>query len=67
MTDDASRLLEAAMKLPGSERASIAVILADSIGDGSSRDEIDAAWIAEAKDRAAAIDGASLRWSTRRT
>ncbi len=44
-------MLEAAMKLPDDERAELAAILADSIGDGSSEEEIEAAWIAEAKRR----------------
>jgi putative addiction module component (TIGR02574 family) len=51
VTAEAERLLEAAMKLPDAERAELAVILADSIGDGSSEAEIEAAWIAEAKRR----------------
>jgi hypothetical protein len=52
MTDDASQILDAAMKLPESERAAIA--------DGSSPEEIEAAWIAEAKRRAEAIDSGEL-------
>ena len=51
VTAEAERLLEAAMKLPDAERAELAVILADSIGDGSSDEEIEAAWVAEAKRR----------------
>lgn len=51
MTAEAERLLEAAMKLPDAERAELAAILADSIGDGSPEAEIEAAWIAEAKRR----------------
>jgi putative addiction module component (TIGR02574 family) len=54
MPDEASRVLEAAMRLPESERAELAVILADSIGDGSSPEEIEGSWIAEAKRRLAA-------------
>lgn len=53
MTADAERLLEAAMKLPDDERAELAAILSDSIGDGHTEAEIDAAWIAEAKRRLA--------------
>jgi putative addiction module component (TIGR02574 family) len=56
MTREASRVLEAAMELPEAERAEIAAILTDSIGDGSSPEEIEAAWIAEAKRRLAAIE-----------
>ncbi len=51
VTAEAERLLEAAMKLPDAERAALAAILTDSIGDGSSPAEIEAAWIAEAKRR----------------
>ncbi|KIG17086.1 hypothetical protein DB30_03683 [Enhygromyxa salina] len=60
MSDEASRILDAAMKLPEPERAVIAAILADSIGDGFSPEEITAAWIAEAKRRAEAIDRGEL-------
>ena len=51
VTAEAERLLEAAMKLPDAERAKLAAILADSIGDGHSDEEIEAAWVAEAKRR----------------
>ena len=51
VTAEAERLLEAAMKLPDAERAELAAILADSIGDGHSDEEIEAAWVAEAKRR----------------
>jgi putative addiction module component (TIGR02574 family) len=51
VTAEAERLLEAAMKLPDAERAELAAILTDSIGDGHTEEEIDAAWIAEAKRR----------------
>ena len=51
MTGEAERLLEAALNLPDAERAEFAAILTDSIGDGSSDAEIEAAWIAEAKRR----------------
>lgn len=53
VTAEAERLLEAAMKLPDDERAELAAILSDSIGDGHTEAEIDAAWIAEAKRRLA--------------
>ena len=42
MTDEASGALDAAMKLPEVECARLATILADSIGDGSPQEEIDA-------------------------
>lgn len=51
MTAEAQRLLEAALNLPDAERAELAAILADSIGDGHTEAELEAAWIAEAKRR----------------
>lgn len=48
------------MKLPSAERAAFAAILTDSIGDGSSPEEVEASWLAEAKRRAAAIDRGEL-------
>ncbi|KIG14958.1 hypothetical protein DB30_06147 [Enhygromyxa salina] len=56
MTDEASRVLDAAMTLPEVERARLATILADSIGDGSPQEEIDAATLAEAKRRLDDLD-----------
>jgi hypothetical protein len=55
VTDEASRVLDAAMKLPDTERAELALILLDSVGDGSSPEEVEAAWIEEAKRRAASL------------
>ena len=55
VTAEAERLLEAALKLPDAERAELAAILADSIGDGASEAELQAAWVAEAKRRLADI------------
>jgi putative addiction module component (TIGR02574 family) len=60
VTDEASRILDAALTLPSAERAELAAILTDSIGDGSSPEEVEASWIAEAKCRAAAIDRGEL-------
>lgn len=51
VTRDAERLLDAAMDLPEEERAELAAILSESVGRGSSADEIEAEWIAEAKRR----------------
>lgn len=51
MPDEASRVLDAAMRLSEPERAELAAILSDSVGDGSSPAEIEASWIAEAKRR----------------
>jgi putative addiction module component (TIGR02574 family) len=54
VTDTVSRILDVALQLPDAERAELAAILTDSIGDGSSPEEIEASWIAEAKRRLAA-------------
>jgi putative addiction module component (TIGR02574 family) len=43
------------MALPEDERAELAAILVDSIGDGRSETEVDAAWLAEAKRRLEAV------------
>jgi putative addiction module component (TIGR02574 family) len=51
MTSEAERILEAALRLPESDRIELAVILEGSIGDGSTDQEIDAAWLAEVKRR----------------
>jgi putative addiction module component (TIGR02574 family) len=51
VTAEAERLLEAALKLPDAERAQLAAILADSIGDDASETDLEAAWLAEAKRR----------------
>lgn len=51
LTAEAERLLEAALNLSDAERAEFAAILADSIGDGHTDAELEAAWIAEAKRR----------------
>lgn len=47
------------MQLPADERAELAAILIDSIGDGRSDTEIDAAWLAEAKRRLEAVRSGS--------
>lgn len=60
VTDEASRILNAALELPRAERTELAATLADSIGDGSSPEEAEATWIAEAKRRAVAIDRGEL-------
>ncbi|MFO7563444.1 MAG: addiction module protein [Enhygromyxa sp.] len=41
--------------MPEDERAELAAILVDSIGDGRPQTEIDAAWLAEAKRRLDAL------------
>lgn len=59
VSNDAERILEAAMRLPEDERAEVAAILADSVGDDLSEAEREAAWIAEAKRRLEAIRSGS--------
>lgn len=51
MTAEAERVLEAALKLDDAERAQLAAVLADSLGDGGSDAELEAVWLAEAKRR----------------
>ena len=51
MSDEAKRIFEAAMRLPDAERAALASVLKNSVGDGSSLEEIEAAWVAEAERR----------------
>jgi putative addiction module component (TIGR02574 family) len=51
MTDDAMRILEAALALPEDERARLATVLRDSIAHDAAQDEIDAAILAEVKRR----------------
>jgi putative addiction module component (TIGR02574 family) len=51
MTAELQAVLAAAMALSNSERAELATILTDSLGEGSSDTEIEAAWIAEAQRR----------------
>lgn len=55
VTAEAERVLEAALDLPEDERAELAAILTDSLGDGSPDAQIEAAWVAEAKRRLADI------------
>jgi putative addiction module component (TIGR02574 family) len=43
------------MELPEDERAELAAILVDSIGDGRPEAEVDAAWLAEARRRLEAV------------
>ncbi|MFO7562421.1 MAG: addiction module protein [Enhygromyxa sp.] len=56
VSTEASQIIEAAMKLPDAERAFVAAVLTDSIGDGSTREEIEAAWLAEVKRRRDDLD-----------
>lgn len=50
-----TKFIEAAMQLPDGERAELAAILTDSLGDGCSRQEVEAAWIAEVRRRRDAV------------
>jgi putative addiction module component (TIGR02574 family) len=56
VTDEAGRILDAALQLPEAERLQLAAILTDSVGDKASPEEVEAAWIAEAKRRSTAIE-----------
>jgi putative addiction module component (TIGR02574 family) len=55
VTVEAERLAEEALKLSKEERLHLLTVLADSIEEGS-LEEIEAAWIAEAKRRLAGIE-----------
>ncbi|HLT40475.1 MAG TPA: addiction module protein [Enhygromyxa sp.] len=55
MDTSTQSILDTAMALPEDQRAELAAILVDSIGDGRSEAEIDAAWLAEARQRLAAV------------
>lgn len=45
------RVYEAAMKLSDAERVELAAALADSVGDGTSEEEVAASWTEEVKRR----------------
>jgi putative addiction module component (TIGR02574 family) len=51
MTAAGERILEQALVLSDEERAELAAILADSVGDGTSAPELEAAWSAESRRR----------------
>lgn len=51
VNDEAKCALEALVQLPGTEHAALASGLEESVGCGSSLEEIEAAWIAEAERR----------------
>jgi len=51
VSNEARNILEAAMRLPHAERAALASVLKDSLGDGASLEQIEAAWIAQARQR----------------
>lgn len=54
MSSNARRLLDEALQLPDDDRAELALRLLDSIGEPA--DEVERAWIAEAKHRLAEIE-----------
>jgi putative addiction module component (TIGR02574 family) len=56
VSTEADRIIEAAMNLPDSERAFVAAVLTDSIGDGSTEEEIAAAWLEEVRRRRDDLD-----------
>jgi putative addiction module component (TIGR02574 family) len=55
LSDPTQSILDAAMELPEDERAELAAILVDSIGDGRPEADSDAAWLVEARRRLAAV------------
>jgi putative addiction module component (TIGR02574 family) len=57
---EASEILDAALALPRAERAELAAILADSVGDGASPEQIQAVWLEEARRRLAAYERGEL-------
>jgi putative addiction module component (TIGR02574 family) len=56
VTDEARRILEAAMQLPEDERAELAATLMDSVSDAFASDDVKAAWIVEVRRRMAALE-----------
>jgi putative addiction module component (TIGR02574 family) len=59
MSSDAIRLLDEALQLPEQDRAELALRLLDSVGEPT--DQVEAAWIEEAKRRLAEIDRGEVR------
>ena len=55
MSSDVEHLFMEAMELPQDERAALAAIPEDSLGDGSSEEELAAAWTAEIQRRLATV------------
>lgn len=55
MTAEAGRILDAALQLSDRERAEVAAILTDSLGDGSTPEEVRASWLAEIERRREAL------------
>lgn len=60
VTREASEILDAALALTRAERVELAAILTDSVGDGASPEQIQAAWLAEAKRRLEAYERGEL-------
>jgi putative addiction module component (TIGR02574 family) len=55
VTDEAQRILDAAMQLDDDDRAEVAAILMDGLGNGESAEAVDAAWRIEIERRLAAM------------
>jgi putative addiction module component (TIGR02574 family) len=51
MSAEVQRILEAALRLTDDERAQLLTVLADSIGEGATDEEVLQAWLVEAKQR----------------
>lgn len=59
MTGQAERLLDEALQLPAEDRADLALRLLDSMGEPT--DEVEGAWIEEARRRLAEIERGEVR------
>lgn len=67
MSSNALRLLDEALQLPAEDRAELALRLLDSIGEPA--DQVERAWIEEAKRRLADLDSGQVQtvpWSEAR-
>ncbi len=60
MTQDASRLLAEALRLPPADRADLAAELIESLDD-TADDDADAAWDAQIQDRIAQLDAGAVK------
>ena len=61
MTEAAERLMAEVLRLPPDERAELALCLFDALGETT--DELERAWIAEARQRLADLDAGHSRLS----
>ena len=67
MSSNALRLLDEALQLPDQDRAELALRLLDSVGEPT--DQVERAWIEEAKQRLAEIESGQVQtvpWSEAR-